>query len=161
MMEDAVGGAPDPITEPAPPLNRMVMAVLALIGVLISIYMLMYHLGLLGSIMCGTGGCETVQNSPWASFLGVPVPLLGLLGYGALLAAALLGLRPGLVGDRRVAGVLVAGAVIGVGFSIYLTYLEMYVIHAWCRWCIASAVLAGLLFLAAIPEFTRLRGSAS
>src|SRR5690606_32369876 len=95
MMEDAVGGAPDPITEPAPPLNRMVMAVLALIGVLISIYMLMYHLGLLGSIMCGTGGCETVQNSPWASFLGVPVPLLGLFGYGALLAAALLGLRPG------------------------------------------------------------------
>ncbi len=156
-----MGDGPARITTPAPPLNRMIMAVLALIGVLISTYMLMYHLGLLGSILCGTGGCETVQNSPWASFLGVPVPLLGLLGYGALFVTALLGLQPAFVADRRVAAVLVAGALIGAGFSIYLTYLEMYVIHAWCRWCIASAVLAGLLLLAAIPEFARLRGSPS
>src|SRR5690606_36461460 len=116
--------------------------VLALIGMLISTYMLLYHVGLIGSIMCGTGGCQTVQNSPWADVLGVPVPLIGLLGYGVLFLAALIGTRAGGLADRRIAAVLVTGAVIGAGFSIYLTYLEMYVIHAWCRWCIGSAVVA-------------------
>lgn len=141
------------------PLNRMMLAVLALFGVLISIYMLLYHVGMIGSIVCGTGGCETVQNSPWSSFLGIPVPLIGLLGYAALLATALLGLQPRLIGDRRIALVLLAGALIAFAFSAYLTWLEAFVIHAWCRWCIASAVLALLLVLAALPEYARTRGS--
>ena len=141
------------------PLNRMMLAVLALFGVLISIYMLLYHVGMIGSIVCGTGGCETVQNSPWSSFLGIPVPLIGLLGYAALLATALLGLQPRLIGDRRIALVLLAGALIAFAFSAYLTWLEAFVIHAWCRWCIASAVLALLLVLAALPEYARMRGS--
>lgn len=166
MSRDAVteqrsGEAVESQIEATPPLNRMVVAVLALIGMLISTYMLLYHVGLIGSIMCGTGGCQTVQNSPWADVLGVPVPLIGLLGYGVLFLAALIGTRAGGLADRRIAAVLVTGAVIGAGFSIYLTYLEMYVIHAWCRWCIGSAVVAGLLFLAVIPEFARMRGSAS
>ena len=146
-------------TAPTAPLNRMVLAVLALFGVLISIYMLLYHVGMIGSIVCGTGGCETVQNSPWSSFLGIPVPLIGLLGYAALLATALLGLQPRMLADRRVALILLAGALIAFAFSAYLTWLEAFVIHAWCRWCIASAVLTLLLVLAALPEYARLRGS--
>lgn len=144
---------------PGAPLNRMALAVLALFGVLISIYMLLYHLGMIGSIVCGTGGCETVQNSPWSSFLGIPVPLIGLVGYAALLATALLGLQPRRIADRRVALVLLTGALIAFAFSAYLTWLEAFVIHAWCRWCIASAVLTLLVVLAALPEFARLRGS--
>lgn len=139
------------------PVNRMIIAVLALIGVLISTYMQMYHMGLLGAILCGSGGCEVVQNSPWAEFYGVPVPLLGLLGYGGLLALAMLGIQPRFAADRRIAGLLLAGGVIGFGFSMYLTYLEAFVINAWCRWCIASAILATLLLIAALPEFARLR----
>ena len=117
------------------------------------------HMGMIGQIVCGTGGCQTVQNSPWASFFGVPVPLIGLLGYGAMFATALLGTRVAMQDDHRVAIVLVVGAVIGVGFSLYLTYLEMFVINAWCRWCIASAIVAALLFAAVIPEFARMRRS--
>jgi uncharacterized membrane protein len=149
------------MTEPdaGPPLNRMIAAVLALIGVLISTYMLLYHFGVIGSIVCGTGGCQTVQNSPWAKFMGVPVPLIGLLGYGAFFVTALLGTRPGAAADRRIAAVLIAGAVIGAAFTVYLTYLEMYVINAWCRWCIGSAIVAGLLLVAVIPELARLRRS--
>ncbi|MGH7443899.1 MAG: vitamin K epoxide reductase family protein [Longimicrobiales bacterium] len=141
------------------PVNRMIVAVLALIGVLISAYTLMYHLGLIGSMLCGTGGCETVQNSPWARFLGVPVPLLGLGGYGALLVTAMLGIQPRFIADRRISIVLLAAALIGFAFSAYLSYLEAFVIHAWCRWCIASAALTVLLLLAALPEIARMRGS--
>lgn len=135
----------------------MGVALLALIGVLVSAYMAAYTFGMVGSIVCGTGGCETVQNSPWAVFLGVPVPIIGLVGYGALLAAALLGLQPRFEDDRRVALVLIAGAVIGLVFTGYLTYLEAAVIHAWCRWCIVSAVLATLIFVFTLPELRRLR----
>lgn len=159
--DERPGEAVEPQDDAAPPLNRMFVAVLALVGVLISTYMLLYHLGLIGTIACGTGGCQTVQNSPWASFLTVPVPLIGLLGYGLLFGTALLGTSDSFYTDRRIAVVLVTGALVGVGFSLYLTYLEMYVIHAWCRWCIASAIIAGLLFVAVIPEFARMRRSAS
>ena len=137
--------------------NRMALALLALIGLLIGVYMSAYKFGLIGTIACGTGGCNTVQNSPWAVFAGVPVPVIGLLGYGALFATALLGLQPRFEDDRRISIVLLAGATIGLVFSAYLTYLEAAVIHAWCRWCIASAVLAVLIFLFALPELQRLR----
>jgi uncharacterized membrane protein len=137
--------------------NRMAVALLALVGILISAYMSAYTFGLLGTIVCGSGGCETVQNSPWAVFLGVPVPVIGLLGYGALFAAAMVGLQPAFAEDRRVAWVLVAGAVIGVLFSAYLTWLEAAVIRAWCRWCVTSAVLAVLIFIFTVPEFRRAR----
>jgi uncharacterized membrane protein len=133
----------------------MVIALLALIGVLISAYMTAYTFGLVGSIVCGTGGCETVQNSPWAVFLGVPVPIIGLVGYGLLLITAILGLQPHLEQDRRIALLLIVAAAAGASFSAYLTWLEASVIHAWCRWCIVSAGLAGLIVLFALPELPR------
>lgn len=135
----------------------MGIALLALVGVLISAYMAAYKFGLLGTIACGTGGCATVQNSPWSVFMGIPVPVIGLVGYGLLMLTALLGLQPRFDEDRRVAVVLLLGALGGAAFSGYLTYLEASVIHAWCRWCIVSAVLAGLILLLALPEIGRLR----
>ena len=50
------------------------------------------------------------------------------------------------------------GGVIGLGFSGYLTYLEAYVINAWCQWCVSSAVIMVLAFFACLPELRRLRG---
>jgi uncharacterized membrane protein len=137
-------------------LNRMAIAVLALVGVLIAAYMAAYTFGLLGQVACGTGGCMTVQNSPWAVFLGVPVPVIGLAGYAALLAAAMLGVQPAHAHGRAVPLVLAGGATVGLLFSAYLTYLEAFVIQAWCRWCIGSAMLAILIFVLALPEFRRL-----
>jgi len=138
-------------------LNRMGIALLALIGVLISAYMTAYRLGMVGSIVCGTGGCATVQNSPWAVFLGVPVPIIGLIGYGLLFITALLGIQPRFEMDRRIALLLIVAALTGAAFSAYLTWLEARVIHAWCRWCIVSAILAGLILLLALPELRRAR----
>ena len=135
----------------------MAVALLALIGVLIAAYMSAYKFGMLGSIVCGTGGCETVQNSPWSVFMGIPVPVIGLGGYGLLLLTAILGLQPGFEDDRRVSVVLIMAATIGLAFSVYLSWLEAAVIHAWCRWCIVSAILATLIFIFTLPEFRRIR----
>jgi uncharacterized membrane protein len=139
-------------------MNRMGIALFALIGVLISVYMSAYHFGWLGSLVCGTGGCETVQNSPWANFAGVPVPVIGLIGYGLLMALSLMGIQERFEEDRRIPLLLTVGAVIGLAFSAYLTWLEASVIHAWCRWCIVSAILATLIFVFTVPELRRIRG---
>jgi uncharacterized membrane protein len=140
--------------------NRMYLATLALIGLLISAYMAAYKFGFVGSLMCGTGSCEIVQNSPWAVQFGIPVPVLGLIGYGGMFILAMIGLQPRFEDERWVAIVLFAGALGGVLFSAWLSYLEQYEIQHWCRWCISSAIVAVLVFLSALPELSRMRGAA-
>ena len=141
----------------APPASRMAVAFLALAGVLVSLYMLLYKLQVIPTIACGTGGCEVVQASQYAVLLGVPVPAWGVAGYGAILAAALVGVQPGHVASRRVAGIILLLSSGAFAFSLYLTALEMWVIHAWCRWCVGSAVLITVIFLLTIPGLRRAR----
>ena len=139
-------------------MNRMAIAALALIGVFIATYMLFYSLGLVGTVVCGTsGGCEVVQNSRYAHFLGLPVAAWGLVGYFLMFLLALIGAQPRFRGERWVAAGLLGLTGIAFAFSVYLSALEQWVIGAWCRWCIASAILATLAFLMAIPEIGRLR----
>jgi uncharacterized membrane protein len=89
--------------------------------------------------LAGGGGCEKVSESSHSELLGVNVAVLGIVGYVLLLAAALLR------GDSaRMAGFGLA--LFGFGFSVYLTYLELFVIDAICQWCVASAVLMTILF---------------
>jgi uncharacterized membrane protein len=138
----------------------MGVAVLALIGFFISLYLLAYHLGWLGAIVCGLGSCATVQASPYATLGPVPVPALGVAGYLALVVLGLLGVQPAFRGSRAVAILLLGGATAGFAFSAYLTYLEAVVIQAWCMWCVISAIVMTLIFLASLPEALRLRGEA-
>jgi len=119
----------------------MGIAMLSLAGLFIAIYMYLYKIGKIGSLICGTGGCETVQLSPQARFLGMEVALLGVIGYAAMLLLALLALQPRFAGrawPSRLLAILAGGAVL---FTAYLTYLELFVIHAICRWCVGSAVI--------------------
>jgi uncharacterized membrane protein len=139
----------------SPPVNRMTIALLSLVGVFISTYLLLHKLGVVGTLVCGTGSCDTVQASPWAVFLGVPVPAWGVAGYGLLLGVSLAGLRPGLWGNRRLGLVLVVLGAGAFGFSAYLTGIEAFVIRAWCRWCVASAVIATLIFISTLFELIR------
>jgi uncharacterized membrane protein len=89
--------------------------------------------------LAGGGGCETVANSSYSHLLGVNVAVFGIVGYVLLLVTALLR------GDgARMAGF--ALSLMGLGFSVYLTYLELFVIDAICQWCVASAVLMTVLF---------------
>jgi uncharacterized membrane protein len=123
----------------------MGIATLSLAGLFIAIYMYLYKLGKIGSLVCGTGACETVQLSPQARFLGVEVALIGVIGYAVMLLLALLALQPRFAGPAlpsRLLPVLAGG---GVLFTVYLTYLELFVIHAICRWCVGSAVVIVLI----------------
>lgn len=134
----------------------MAVALLSLVGLLVSLYLLAHSLGLTGPIVCGVGDCATVQSSEYAWIGPMPVSGIGVAGYAGLLVVALAGLRPGLHESRVISLILLTGAGGGVLFSGYLTYLEAAVIHAWCAWCVSSAVLITLAFLATIPEITRL-----
>ena len=124
----------------------MAVAVLALVGFFVAVYLLLWKIGVLGELACSTGGCETVQTSRYSSFLGVPVALYGVAGFVALFVVSLVGLQPRWLGRREPTLILAALSGLGVAFSAYLTYLEAAVIHAWCQWCIASAVLITLAF---------------
>lgn len=135
---------------------RMSAAILSLAGLFISAYLYLYKLGRIGGLACGTGGCETVQLSPWSRVAGVEVALIGVLGYAGLLGLSLAALQPGLAGRRWPAMLLAGLAGIGVLFTGYLTYLELFVIHAICRWCVASGFVILAIFAVALLDLRRL-----
>lgn len=120
---------------------RVAVAVLALLGLAVAGYLTYVHYAELEPICAGGGGgCERVQNSSYAELAGVPVALLGLVGYALILLSVWV---PGDTG--RVVGALFA--LIGFGFSAYLTWLELFEIDAICQWCVVSAVLMTALAL--------------
>ena len=114
------------------------IAAIALVGVAVAGYLVYVHYAGIEPICAASGGCERVQSSSYAKLAGIPVAAIGLGGYSAILAATLL---------RSEAARLVASwlALVGFGFSLYLTYLELFEINAICQWCVASAVLMAAL----------------
>ena len=120
----------------------MIAGILVLAGIGVALYIAVVESGG-GSPQCLAGGhgCETVAKSHYSHIAGINVAVFGIVGYVLLLAAALL---PGDV--ARIGGLAIS--LIGFGFSAYLTYLELFVIDAICQWCVASAVLMTLLFVA-------------
>jgi len=135
----------------------MSASVLSLAGVFLSTYLYLYKTGRIGTLACGTGSCEFVQFSSWSSFLGLEVSLIGVAGYLVLLGVSLAALR--LPEETRgwpsLALLVLAGG--GVLFSLYLTSLELFVLHAICRWCVGSAVIITLIFGAALLDWRRVR----
>lgn len=128
--------------------HRMAVAVLALGGLLLSLYLTLYHAGLVGSLACGgTASCERVQLGPYGALFGLPVAAYGIGGYLTLLAIALAGLQPRWERSATPTRLLALVSGVGVAFTLYLKYLELFVIHAVCRWCVVSAVLIGAIFL--------------
>jgi uncharacterized membrane protein len=126
---------------------RLAGIALAVAGTGISAYLTWVHYEDRAPVCVG-GGCEQVQNSEYAELGGVPVALIGLVGYIALIVAFAL---PGEIAS--VAAVL--GSLAGFGFAGYLTYLELFVIDAICQWCVASAVVITALAVIAIARYVR------
>lgn len=139
--------------------HRMAAALLSLVGLMVATYLYLYKIGIVGTMVCGTGSCELVQTSRWSRFLGVEVSLLGVLGYLAMFGVSLAGLQPALQQRRWPATLLLLLATGALLFSGYLTYAELFLIHAICRWCVASAVIVLLLFLVAFYGWRRGRAS--
>jgi uncharacterized membrane protein len=133
---------------------RVVLLALAVLGALISAYLTWTHFAGLTPVCTGSGeGCETVQSSRYASVLGIPVALLGLIAYGGLIFSTVLWRETGIY-----LGLLIS--LVGTLFSGYLTYLEIFVIGALCQWCLASAaIMVAALICATIAALPLLRGS--
>jgi uncharacterized membrane protein len=137
---------------------RAASVVVAVIGLAIAGYLTVVHYAG-GSPVCAIAhGCATVQKSDYASLAGIPVALLGVLGYLGILAT--------LVRDdetARTAGAFLS--IVGLGFSGWLTYVEVGELNAICIWCVGSAIcmtlLAGMsvarLLTATPPELARVR----
>lgn len=110
------------------------LIVLSLIGLGIASYLTYVHYKGLSPICAVGQGCEKVQSSKYAKVSGVPVPLIGLIGYVGILASLLV--------RGELARLATAGmAYVGFGFSVYLTSLELFKIHAICQWCVGSAIV--------------------
>lgn len=140
--------------------KRMAIAALSLVGVFVALYLTLYKLGVFGVLRCGVGSCETVNTSRWATFLGLPVAVWGLGFYLAALAIALVGVQDRFADSIVVARVLVAMSTVGVAFSGWLTYLEAFVINAYCMYCLVSAAIVSTIWVASVADWWELARSA-
>lgn len=126
--------------------------ILIVLGIGIAGYLTYVKLFDLEPVCGGLGDCEAVQTSIYSELLGVPVAIWGLLSYVALLVIYLVKRS----NWRDLGGVARQGfflvTLIGVMYSAYLTYLELFVIDAICPWCVASAVVMTILFILAIVD---------
>jgi uncharacterized membrane protein len=131
---------------------RMGAALMSLVGLFVSAYLYLWKTGKIGTLACGTGACEAVQLSEWSRVGGIEVPLIGVVGYGALLIVSLAAVQPPLAVRRWPGILLLVLSGLGVLFTSYLTYLELFVIRAICRWCVGSAVIICAIFVLALMD---------
>ena len=135
--------------------HRQAIAILSLIGFFVALYLWLYKIGVIGTLQCGTGGCERVQTSRYADLFGIPVAFYGVVGYAMMLAVSVAGVQPRFLARRGPTLLLAVLAGGGFLFTLYLTYLELFVIHAICRWCVASAVITTAVAAVAVPAALR------
>ena len=131
----------------------MVLALMAMVGLAIATYLTLYKTGAIGELACSVGSCETVNTSTWSILAGLPVAAWGLGFYAVLLAVTLAGIQDRWSASLVVSRVLVGLTLWGVLFSGWLTYLELFVIHAICIWCVTSAVLVSVMCVVSILEY--------
>lgn len=128
----------------------------ALIGLADSIYLSWIKLSH-NEVLCvggGLGDCYTVNTSPYAEVYGMPIALLGLGAYLVIVLVFLFEKRNNFLqenGNMIVFGV----SLIGVIYSAYLSYLEEFVIHAWCPYCVLSAIMITIVFIVSIVRLRR------
>lgn len=123
--------------------GNMIIPVLSTLGTGVSSYLLWVKISGSSALCTGFGGCDVVNASPYAVVAGVPVSLIGLIGYLAILGLSLWRVW----GGTWALSLLIFGmALVGFLYSVYLTYLELYVIRAVCPWCVVSAlIMTGIL----------------
>jgi uncharacterized membrane protein len=129
---------------------RAAIALLALAGAGVTAY-LVYARYSGTRLVCTTGGCETVQHSKYAKAAGIPVAVLGLVAYLAVLATTLTG---------RIEAAAIGAAIVfaGLAFAIYLIVIQVAVIDAICQWCLASDAILAVLAVLSAERLRRLAG---
>jgi uncharacterized membrane protein len=129
--------------------------VLCALGIVVAGYLAWTHLAGADPYCGGSHSCTDVQNSPYSEVAGIPVSVIGLSGYLVLLALSLLRGRVDTEIDFYLPVLSFGAALIGVLYSAYLTYLEAYVIQAWCYWCVTSAIIITVVWLLTIVDLQK------
>ena len=127
----------------------IMIAVLALGGMVVSSLSLYHHFGTTKTTYCDFGenfNCDIVNRSSYSTLLGIPDALIGILGYASLLTLATV-----YRSRRETPKVLLAGAVAGLSFALYLTYIEAFVLATWCILCLSSLTL--IVLITALASF--------
>jgi vitamin-K-epoxide reductase (warfarin-sensitive) len=136
-------------------LLRYLIVLLAIAGIVVSVLALKVHYDT-GSEPCRINDkwdCGVVNHSPYAVIHGVPVAAIGIAGY----------LLIGVLGLMRQRGLLLVSVLIGLGFALYLTNIEMHVLEVWCLYCVISQGIIAVLALLTLvwTGWARLRGRAA
>ncbi len=127
------------------------MTGLAAIALCIALYLLTVHWGWWQAVCLGVGNCEVVNTSKWSELFGIPVALLGSLTYLALIALGIAVDRDIYTDYARMGRFFIAA--VGVAFSAYLTYIELYVLHEICPWCVMQAIIVTIILILSIVEY--------
>jgi vitamin-K-epoxide reductase (warfarin-sensitive) len=150
----AIQGQPAAVNPTSAKDNRILFAViaaLAVAGIIVSGVSLQRHYAKSASAFCDFGekfNCDIVNRSEYSIVMGIPVAAIGIAGYGLLLIlATVYRSRP------ETPARLLAAAIAGLGFALYLTYVEGYVLTTWCILCLTSlTMIAGISVLAAVVK---------
>ena len=138
----------------------MVIAFMAVLGIVVSAVSLDHHFRKSKTSYCDFGqsfNCDIVNRSEYSTIAGIPVALIGILGYVGMLAFATFYRE-----KAETPGILLAGSLGGLGFALYLTYVEKFILGVWCILCLTSlaailtiAVLSGMLFFHSLNRVPR------
>jgi uncharacterized membrane protein len=132
----------------------LAIAMLALAGALVSSVSLYHHYRTSPTSYCDIGetfNCDLVNRSTYSSVLSIPVAVIGIVGYIALLALATL-----YRGKEETPAMLLIASLVGLGFALYLTYVEAFILAVWCILCLSSLILIlGIAMLSSVLVMQR------
>ena len=131
-----------------------VSVALAVLGILVSVYMTIYKLTENPNMCLGNGGCSTVNSSRYAEIYGIPVAVLGIGGYLAILALLWMERRTSFLSEN-ITLVVFGLTLFGFLFTLYLVYVELALIHALCPFCVTSQVTMTVLFALSVIRLVR------
>lgn len=135
-----------------------VILLCATIGVALSAYSFAHHYEFVSGALCdinATFNCDIVNRGPFSEIGGVPVSLMGIVGYGFLFVAAMIRLHQ--PHDRSIAGFLVIASGGAFLFALYLTGIEAFVLRAWCIVCLTSQAAIAVAFASSVALFVHQR----
>jgi uncharacterized membrane protein len=133
---------------------RNIAIALTIIGLLVSMYMTIYKVTSNESMCIGSSGCSEVNASPYSEVNGIPVAVLGVVGYVAILALLFLEQRPGILqqnGTLMFFGI----SLMGFLFTLYLIFVEVSLIKAYCPFCLTSQAVMTIIFIISVVRLIR------
>jgi uncharacterized membrane protein len=133
---------------------RKIIIGLAILGLLVSIYMTIYKVTNNEAMCIGSGGCSVVNASRYSEVNGIPVALIGVGGYAAILALLFLEQRPGFFQDNGTM-MLFGISLVGFLFTLYLIVVEVFFIKAYCPFCLTSQGVMTIIFILSVARMVK------